>query len=73
MYQCVKISLQKNTYLKKELLVAASYRKIPVLESIFSSEYWEIFKSLFLEEHLRTSASENVIMKLRKNKIYKEF
>ena len=39
MYQCVKISLQKNTYLKKELLVAASYRKIPVLESIFSSEY----------------------------------
>ena len=73
MYQCVKISLQKNTYLKKELLVAASYRKIPVLESIFSSEYWENLKSLFLEEHLRTSASENVIMKLRKNKIYKEF
>ena len=73
MYQCVKISLQKSTYLKKELLVAASYRKIPVLESIFSSEYWENLKSLFLEEHLRTSASENVIMKLRKNKIYKEF
>ena len=73
MYQCVKISLQKNTYLKKELLVAASYRKIPVLESIFSSEYWENLKSPFLEEHLRTSASENVIMKLRKNKIYKEF
>ena len=50
--------------------MAASYRKTPVLESLFNSEYCEIFKSTYFEEHLRTAASENVFMKLRKIKIY---
>ena len=53
--------------------MAASYSKALVLESLFSSEYCEIFKSTDFEEHLRTAASENVFMKLRKIKIYKEF
>ena len=52
---------------KEYLLVPAFYRKTPVLE------YCEIFKSTYFEEHLCTAASENVFMKLRKIKIYKEF
>ena len=51
----------------------AFYRKTPVLESLFNSEYCEIFKSTYFEEHLRTAATENVFMKLRKIKIYNEF
>ena len=47
--------------------MAASYRKKPVLQSLFNSDYCEIFKS---EEHMRTAASENVFIKLRKIKIY---
>ena len=35
----------------------------------FDSEYWEIFKNTYFEEYLRTAASENVFMKLRKIKI----
>ena len=50
--------------------MAASYRKTPALESLFNSENPEIFKSTYFEEHLRTAASENVFMKLRKIKIY---
>ena len=50
--------------------MAASYRETRVLESLFHSEYCEIFKSTYFEEHLRTAASENVFMKLRKIKIY---
>ena len=42
-------------------------------ESLFNSEYYKIFKSTYLEEHLRKATSENVFMKLRKTKIYKEF
>ena len=38
--------------------------------SLFNSEYREIFKSTYFEEHLRTAASENVFMKLRKIKDY---
>ena len=41
-------------------------RKIPVLESVFNSEYCKTFKSTHFEEHMRTAASENVFMKLRK-------
>ena len=52
--------------------MGASYRKNPVLESLFT-EYWKIFKSTYFEEHLRTAASENVFMKLRKNKLLKSF
>ena len=36
----------------------------------FDSEYCEIFKSTYFEEHLRTAASENVLMKPRKIRIY---
>ena len=53
--------------------MVASYRKTPVLESPFVSEYCKSFKSTYFEEHLRTAASEYVFMKLRKIKIYKEF
>ena len=53
--------------------MAASYRKTPVLESLFNSEYCKIFKSTYFEEHLRTGASENVFMKLIKIKIYSQF
>ena len=52
--------------------MAASYKKTPLLESLFNFEYWEIFKSNYCEENLRTASSENVFMKLRKIKIYKE-
>ena len=46
----------------------------PVLESLFNSEYCEIFKSTYFEEYLQMTASENVFMKQRKIKtIYKEF
>ena len=50
------------------------YRKTPVLESLFNSEYCKIFKSTYFEEHLRTATLENVFMKLKKLKIVdKEF
>ena len=35
----------------------------------FNSEFCEIFKNTYFEEYLRTGASENVFMKLRKVKI----
>ena len=48
--------------------------KTPVLESLFNSEYCEILKSTNFEEQLRTAASENVSIKLKKLKIvHKEF
>ena len=73
-YQYGNISLQNRTpFFKKELIVAASYRKAPVLESLFSSEYCEIFKSTYFEEHIRAAASENVSIKLGKIKICKKF
>ena len=61
---------KKQHFLKEDLLVAASYRKTPLLESLFNSEYCKIFKSTYFEEHLRTASSENMFMKLRKIKIY---
>ena len=39
-----------------------------MLESLLNSEYREIFNRSYFEEHLRTTASENVFMKLRKIK-----
>ena len=53
--------------------MAASYKKTPVLESLFNFDYYQNFKSTYYEEHLRTTASENVFMKLREINIYKEF
>ena len=44
--------------------MAASYRKTPVLESLFHSEYCEIFQTIYFEEHLQTAASENVLIKI---------
>ena len=38
--------------------------KTPVLESLFNSEYCEIFQSTYFEEHLQTTASENVFIKI---------
>ena len=38
------------------------------MESLFNEEYYKIFKSTYFEEHLRTTSSENVFMKLRKSK-----
>ena len=32
--------------------------------SLFNSEYCEIFKSMYFEEHLQAAASENVFIKL---------
>ena len=42
------------------------HRKLLVLKSLFNSEYCEILKSTYFEEHLGTTASENVVMKLKK-------
>ena len=42
--------------------------KTAALESLFNSEYCEIFKSTYFDEHLRMAASENVFMKLSKIK-----
>ena len=39
---------------------------------MFNSEYCEIYKSTYSEEHLRNAASENVFMKLRKIKELKK-
>ena len=55
---CVKKSINVLT------CVAASYKKTPVLKSLFNSQYCEIFQSTYFEEHLQTAASENVFMKI---------
>ena len=44
--------------------MAVSYRKTPVLEFLFNSEYFEIFQSIYFEEDLQTIASENVLIKI---------
>ena len=59
------LACKKEHLLKEDLLVASSYRKAPVLESLFNSEYCEIFQSTYFEEHLHSAASDNVFMKLR--------
>ena len=60
--------------IKKLFLKTSQYsqgkQEKPVLESLFNLEYCEIFKSAYFEEHLRTTACENVFMKLRKIKNY---
>ena len=59
---CVKKSINILT------CVAASYKKTPVLKSLFNSEYCKIFQSTYIEEHLQTAAYENVFIKI----IYKD-
>ena len=44
--------------------MAASYTKTPVLEPLFNSEFYKIFQSTYIEEHLQTAASENVFIKI---------
>ena len=39
--------------------MAASFRKAPVLESLFNSDYCKIFKGTYFEEDLWKAASEN--------------
>ena len=51
------ISLQERTLFLRTLLMTAFYMKTPMLESLFNSEYCEIFKSTYFEEHLQTAAS----------------
>ena len=46
--------------MKKLFLKILQYsQETAVLESLFNSEYYEIFKSTYFEEHLWTAASEN--------------
>ena len=49
-------ALYKKAVLKKFRNI---HGKTPVLESLFNSEYWEIFKRTYFEEHLQTATSEN--------------
>ena len=39
-----------------------------MLKCLFNSERCETFNSTYFQEHLRTAASENMFMKLRKTK-----
>ena len=60
-------------YYKKAVLLKTSQysqdgQENTCVGSLFNSEYCEIFKSTYFKEHLRTAASENVFMKLRKIK-----
>ena len=52
--------------------MAASYRKTPVLESLFNSKYCEIFNSFYFKEHLRRAASENVLKEFFNFRLKKE-
>ena len=61
------LACKKEHLFKEDILVVASYRKTPALETLLNAEYCEIFKSSYFEEYLRTVASENVFMKLNKN------
>ena len=56
------LSTSRDCFLQENTCVGVS----------FNSEYCEIFKSTYFEEHLQTAASENVFMKLRKIKIYSQ-
>ena len=59
-------------FYKKAVKKLANSQKTPLLLPSFNSEYCDILKSTYFEEHLRKAASENV--KLKKNKVvHKEF
>ena len=58
---------RQSCSMKKLFLRISQYSQgKAVLESPFNSEYYEIFKSTYFEEHLWTAASENVLLKLKK-------
>ena len=60
-----KLLVRHNNVAKWLLNYFLKYRKAV----LFNSEYCEIFKSTYFEEHLRTTVSEKVFMKMRKLKI----
>ena len=62
------LACKKTLFLRRPAV-----RRTAVLESLFNSRYYEIFKNTYFEEHLGTAASENVFMKLRKIKILRSF
>ena len=58
-------------------MLTSAGKKEPFFKNFFywllllaNSEYYEIFRSICYEEHLQTPVSENVVMKLKKIKIY---
>ena len=60
--------LYKKLFYKKQRNIYSANRKAPALESLFNSEYWKIFKSTYIKEHLQTVGSENVFVhKTQKN------
>ena len=56
-----------SQHIEKEIY---QYVNIKWLLLAGNSQYCEIFKTTYFEEYLRTAASQNVLMKLRKIKIY---
>ena len=60
-----------NFYNKFAGLQPASFFKETPTQML-SCEVWETFKNTYFDEQLRTAASENVFMKLRKTKIYSQ-
>ena len=55
----------------KNLAILTPLTEKPLrLQSLFNSEYCKSFKRTYVKEHLRMSASENVVMKVRKIKNY---
>ena len=66
----VNVSLQKRTSFLRTPPNGCFLQEQPMLESLFNSEYCKIFKSTYFKEHLQTTTSENMFMKLRKIKIY---
>ena len=54
--------LYKKLFYKKQRNIYSANRKTPALESLFNSEYWKIFKSTYIKEHLQTVGSETVFV-----------
>ena len=55
----------KTSQISQTLLDFQLYQKGTPAQ-VFSCEVCETFKSTYFEKHLRTAASENVLMKLKK-------
>ena len=51
--------------LLKSFVVFTDGQENTYVESLFNSEYWDIFKSSYFEEYLRTAASEKLFMNLK--------
>ena len=62
----LKMQKQPPEVFYKKVFLKNIHRKIVVLESLYNSAYYKTFKSTYFEEHLRTDASENEFIKLRK-------